>query len=148
MNSIPNTDMLSKISAGTLSKEDLDQIIALPTDALRTLIMSVTEKFSLVEQSHARINTIFEASPQPILIIDDNHTITNNNPSFLTMCGFSRNEVIGKPLKEFSPEIYAMMVRDQESKETDFITVNFRQVSGCWNNTPLRLLPHQEPEMK
>ena len=125
MNPTNLSDIFLKILQGNLSNEELNQILDLDREYFRTLILSISEKCSIFERSHARIETIFSASPQPILIIDDHTRITNINPSFLKISGYSRDEILGKPLNEFSPEISAMMVTDQDPEKMDFITVNF-----------------------
>ena len=125
MNTMNQSNIILKISQGNFPKEDLDQVIELNKEELRTLFISIMDMFSIFKRSHARIETIFSASPQPILIIDENHNITNINPSFLKISGYLKEELFGKSLKEFSPDIHATMLSDQDPGEIDFITVNF-----------------------
>ena len=125
MNSINQTDFFSKILRGNLQKDDLSQLITLNSEELQTFFLNISEKCSLFERSQARIETIFSSSPQPILIITDHHIIKNINSSFLKISGYSIDEIIGKPLMEFSPDIYENMVIVQDPAEMDFITVNF-----------------------
>jgi len=125
MSRMNHSNIIFKISQGNLSREDQDLIISLSHEELRTLFISLTDKFSLLERSHARIETIFSASPQPILIVDDNYDITDINPAFLNTSGHSKEGLLRKSLKELFPEIYDFMLKDHDAGDDGFITMKF-----------------------
>ena len=125
MNSTNNLEILSQIFHGNHPDNYLDQIIHLTVEDLRSLFLAIQEKFIDYERSRKRIETIFSASPQPIVIVDDQLHIIDTNPSFLHTSGYSRADLIGSSLNGISGEIYTKTIQEESPGVQDFITVIF-----------------------
>ncbi|RSD26611.1 PAS domain S-box protein [Mesobacillus subterraneus] len=65
---------------------------------------------NLLEESRQQYRSLFEYSPDIVTMLDLNGTITNLNPQFEKITGYSRDEYIGKNLSEWLPDSHRDMV--------------------------------------
>ncbi|WP_079505608.1 PAS domain-containing sensor histidine kinase [Mesobacillus jeotgali] len=61
---------------------------------------------TLLEESRQQYRSLFEYSPDIVSMLDLNGTITNLNPQFEVITGFSRSEYIGKNITDLLPETH------------------------------------------
>ena len=62
-----------------------------------------------LRESELRYRLSYEASPVPFVILDPQWTITEANPGFATLLGYSKEELVGKPFPEFLSPDYALV---------------------------------------
>jgi two-component system, sporulation sensor kinase E len=70
---------------------------------------------TLLEESRQQYRSLFEYSPDIVSMLDLNGTITNLNPQFEVITGFSRSEYIGKNITDLLPETQRDRVWDKVS---------------------------------
>ena len=70
---------------------------------------------TLLEESRQQYRSLFEYSPDIVSMLDLNGTITNLNPQFEKITGFSRDEFIGKNLADLIPDSHRQIVLDKVS---------------------------------
>jgi len=70
---------------------------------------------TLLEESRQQYRSLFEYSPDIVSMLDLNGTITNLNPQFEKITGFSRDEFIGKNLADLIPDSHRQIVLDKIS---------------------------------
>ena len=70
---------------------------------------------TLLEESRQQYRSLFEYSPDIVSMLDLNGTITNLNPQFEKVTGYSREEYIGKKLANFIPESHRQIVLEKVS---------------------------------
>ncbi|MBT2640821.1 PAS domain S-box protein [Bacillus sp. ISL-41] len=70
---------------------------------------------TLLEESRQQYRSLFEYSPDIVSMLDLNGTITNLNPQFEKITGFSRDEFIGKNLADLIPDSHRHIVLDKVS---------------------------------
>ncbi|CAM4038931.1 PAS domain S-box protein [Mesobacillus thioparans] len=68
---------------------------------------------TLLEESRQQYRSLFEYSPDIVSMLDLNGTITNLNPQFEKITGFSRDEYIGKNLADLIPETHRQKVLEK-----------------------------------
>ncbi|MBT2679632.1 PAS domain S-box protein [Bacillus sp. ISL-35] len=68
---------------------------------------------TLLEESRQQYRSLFEYSPDIVSMLDLNGTITNLNPQFEKITGYSRDEYIGKNLADLIPETYRQKVLEK-----------------------------------
>ena len=90
-----------------------------------------------LQASEERYRRIFEQTSDLILTADLSQTITDCNPSAATAVGLSREEAIGRPIKEFiSPEDFdrttAMLRQKLDRGGTTRYDVRVRNAQGDW----------------
>ncbi len=61
-----------------------------------------------------RLTRLLNGGPHPVLILNESHEISDANPSFLKMSGYSRDDLTGKSLPAIIPDLpdYFMTTRD------------------------------------
>lgn len=70
---------------------------------------------TLLEESRQQYRSLFEYSPDIVSMLDLNGTITNLNPQFEKVTGFSREDYIGKNLADLIPDSQRQIVLDKVS---------------------------------
>lgn len=65
---------------------------------------------TLLEESRQQYRSLFEYSPDIVSMLDLNETITNLNPQFEKITGYSRDEYIGKKLADLIPDSHRQNV--------------------------------------
>lgn len=68
---------------------------------------------TLLEESRQQYRSLFEYSPDIVSMLDLNGTITNLNPQFEKITGFSRTDFIGKHYADLIPESHRQIVLDK-----------------------------------
>jgi two-component system, sporulation sensor kinase E len=68
---------------------------------------------TLLEESRQQYRSLFEYSPDIVSMLDLNGTITNLNPQFEKITGYSRDEYIGKKLADLIPDSHRQIVLDK-----------------------------------
>ncbi|MBT2694005.1 PAS domain-containing sensor histidine kinase [Bacillus sp. ISL-55] len=68
---------------------------------------------TLLEESRQQYRSLFEYSPDIVSMLDLNGTITNLNPQFERITGYSRDEYIGKNLADLIPDSHRQIVLDK-----------------------------------
>ncbi|MFT9596826.1 PAS domain S-box protein [Mesobacillus sp.] len=68
---------------------------------------------TLLEESRQQYRSLFEYSPDIVSMLDLNGTITNLNPQFEKITGYSRDEYIGKNLADLIPDSHRQIVLDK-----------------------------------
>ncbi|MBT2637613.1 PAS domain-containing sensor histidine kinase [Bacillus sp. ISL-39] len=68
---------------------------------------------TLLEESRQQYRSLFEYSPDIVSMLDLNGTITNLNPQFEKITGFTREEYIGKNLSDLIPDSHRQIVLDK-----------------------------------
>ena len=68
---------------------------------------------TLLEESRQQYRSLFEYSPDIVSMLDLNGTITNLNPQFEKITGFSRDEYIGRNLADLIPDTQRQIVLDK-----------------------------------
>lgn len=63
-------------------------------------VILLYETFSKIDQEHQQINLLFNHIGDGVIAIDSNWIITRFNPAAESISGFSRDEVVGKPLQK------------------------------------------------
>jgi methyl-accepting chemotaxis protein len=123
------TDQLRDILMHILSDDpspDIPGTDILPGEGDRELLTSFVQKRAVLQKKKNRMDAIFAHSPQPILILNPEARITEVNPSFLQISGFSLEACIGKPIQTIVPEFvlpghgYNESRRDSEIFTLDF----------------------------
>ena len=100
------TDQLRDILMHILSDDpspDIPGTDILPGEGDRELLTSFVQKRAVLQKKKNRMDAIFAHSPQPILILNPEARITEVNPSFLQISGFSLEACIGKPIQTIVP---------------------------------------------
>ncbi|MBS8266768.1 PAS domain S-box protein [Mesobacillus boroniphilus] len=68
---------------------------------------------NLLEESRQQYRSLFEYSPDIVSMLDLNGTITNLNPQFEKITGYSNDEYIGKNLADLIPDSHRHIVLDK-----------------------------------
>ncbi|MBT2662091.1 PAS domain-containing sensor histidine kinase [Bacillus sp. ISL-45] len=68
---------------------------------------------TLLEESRQQYRSLFEYSPDIVSMLDLKGTITNLNPQFEKITGFTREEYIGKNLSDLIPDSHRQIVLDK-----------------------------------
>ncbi|NKE06941.1 PAS domain-containing sensor histidine kinase, partial [Mesobacillus selenatarsenatis] len=68
---------------------------------------------TLLEESRQQYRSLFEYSPDIVSMLDLNGTITNLNPQFEKITGFSKEEFIGKNLVDLLPDSHRQIILDK-----------------------------------
>lgn len=83
--------------------------------------MDITQRKRIedaLRQSEERLRILFETMPDIIILMSEDGTLQDVNPAMLTLSGFSREEIIGKPLTELSATLSKQVDRIQEAMKT------------------------------
>ena len=65
---------------------------------------------TLLEESRQQYRSLFEYSPDIVSMLDLNETITNLNPQFEKITGYTRDEYLGKKLGDLIPDSHRQIV--------------------------------------
>ena len=87
---------------GALEFESLRSMLARPSQ--NQLIQNISCKNIELEESEARIKTVLEGTPDPLIIVDQHGTITYLNNQTEKTFGYSREELLGKGTMILVPE--------------------------------------------
>jgi two-component system, sporulation sensor kinase E len=68
---------------------------------------------TLLEESRQQYRSLFEYSPDIVSMLDLNGTITNLNPQFEKITGYTRDDYIGKNLADLIPDSHRQIVFDK-----------------------------------
>ncbi len=91
---------------GTVARVMLDSIL-IENGMTLTFCMDITEQQRLMNEKDQYFS-VFQTTPQPILITDPEGTVTSVNDAFVAMYGYERNEILGKNPRILNPgrEVY------------------------------------------
>lgn len=102
-----------------------DDELAAVTRAFNEMAASLKEKTLDLQKK----NTYVDAMLDPLWIVDEMNRVTDVNPAFTRLFGYSREEVIGAPIFDFFDERNAAIIRNKLHERNEKKTASIYEVN-------------------